>query len=76
MAGHSTRLNLTGTTGVPRTDILAAGSFGRFLVLNLDADLSFILPGVNTEAAVYARTLAAALTDAADRLEAELKAVA
>jgi hypothetical protein len=76
MAGHSTRVSLIGTTGAPRADILSAAGFGHFLVLNIDSDLSFILPGVNTEAAAYARTLAAVLTDAADRLEAELKAVA
>jgi hypothetical protein len=76
MAGHSTRVNLCGVTGSPVVDILNTGGVGAFVVINLTPEMSVILPGVNTEAAVYARTLAAVLTDAADKLEAELKAVA
>jgi hypothetical protein len=76
MAGHSTRLNLTGTTGSPFVDILKAESVGAFVVLNINQDVSIILPGGNAEAATFARTLAGVLTDAADKLDAELKAVA
>jgi hypothetical protein len=71
----STHINLHGTDATPAVRALTDRN-QRFLVLDLGPNISIILPGLDAEAADYARALAGWLVAAADGLAMNNEVVA
>jgi hypothetical protein len=67
----SVSINLHDDSVVPSTHVLTLDDGRSFISLQAD-ELSIIMPGFDGHSVAYARLIAAALTEAADRLGAKL----